>query len=303
MTSHVVVIVGATATGKSDLALDVAERLDAVIVNADAMQLYRGMDIGTAKLPESERRGIPHLMIDMLAVTEEASVAVYQEQARAFIDQHLAEDRSVVVVGGSGLYITALLDSLEFPGTDPAVRERLTREAEELGGAAMYERLKQLDPLAAAAILPGNTRRVVRALEVIEITGQPFTATLPKAGESYYPQARQFGIARSTGDLEKRIAQRTKLMWEQGLIDEVKRLDAQGLREGRTARAALGYAQALAQIDGMLTESQAIEATTVATRKFAKRQRTWFKRDQRITWLDAPDAAAVVAATVSPFKV
>lgn len=294
--SHLVVIVGATATGKSDLALDVAERLDAVVVNADAMQLYRGMDIGTAKVPESERRGIPHLMIDLLDVTEEASVAVYQQQARAVIDGHLGEGKSVVVVGGSGLYITALLDSLEFPGTDPEVRERLTREAEEFGAAAMHQRLQQQDPLAAAAILPGNTRRVIRALEVIEITGQPFTATLPKAGDSYYPQARQFGIARATHDLEKRIAQRTSAMWATGLIDEVTRLDVAGLRQGKTARAALGYAQALAQVDGLLSQEQAIEATTAATRKFAKRQRTWFKRDARITWLDQPDAQALLSA-------
>jgi tRNA dimethylallyltransferase len=294
--ANLVVIVGATATGKTDLALDVAERLEGVIVNADALQLYKGMDIGTAKVPVDQRRGIEHHMIDLLEVTEESSVAGYQAKAREVIDKFLAEDRSVVVVGGSGLYITALLDSLEFPDTNPEVRERLIRESEEVGGAVLYARLKELDPLAAVAIPAANTRRVIRALEVIEITGKPFTATLPRAGDSYYPQAKQFGIVRSTVELEKRIALRTRTMWDNGLIEEVKRLDAAGLRHGKTARAALGYAQALAQLDGIFDEELAIEATTFATKKYAKRQRTWFKRDQRITWMSEPDANAVLAS-------
>ena len=298
--SHLIFIVGPTASGKSQLAIDVAQKLDAVIINADASQLYRGMDIGTAKVPVDERGGIPHLLIDVLDVTEEASVAQYQEQARALIDEHLGKDQSVVVVGGSGLYIKAVIDPLEFPGTDTAIRDRLIAEANEFGAEAMYARLQEKDPVAAVAILPGNTRRVIRALEVIEMTGQPFTATLPRDGQAHYPQAKQYGIAVPTGELEKRITQRTEKMWADGLIDEVRHLETLGLRQGRTASTALGYAQALAQLDGLLSEEGAIAATTGATKKFAKRQRTWFKRDERIKWLELPTPEVILADLDAP---
>jgi tRNA dimethylallyltransferase len=287
------VVVGPTASGKSDLALDLAQKQNAIIVNADALQLYRGMDIGTAKLSVKERRGIPHEMIDLLDVTEEAAVAAYQTQAREVIDSSLERGQSVVIVGGSGLYIKAILDPLVFPDTDPVVRDRLNAEAEEVGAAVMHQRLATLDPAAAAAIIPANVRRVVRALEVIEITGQPFTATLPREDQTHYPQARQIGIQLPAEELEARIAQRTISMWERGLIDEVRALDQRGLREGKTASRALGYAQALAEIDGRMSHAEAIVSTSLATRQYAKRQWTWFKRDQRIEWITRADAALI----------
>jgi tRNA dimethylallyltransferase len=244
------------------------------------MQLYRGMDIGAAKVPESERAGVPHHLLDVLEVTETASVAAYQRDARACLERLLAGAKTPVLCGGSGLYVQAVVDDLRFPGTDPAVRARLQDEAEERGPQAMHGRLAELDPAAAVAILPSNTRRVVRALEVIELTGQPFTANLPDH-TSFYPCV-QLGLTAPRPELDERIDLRVERMWGQGLLEEVRRLDKQGLREGRTASKALGYAQALAQLDGEITETEAKEQTAQATRRFARRQESWFRRAPRV---------------------
>jgi tRNA dimethylallyltransferase len=281
----VVAVLGPTATGKSDLGLALAEALDGEVVNADASQLYRGMDIGTAKLPVEQRRGVPHHQLDVLDVTEEASVAAYQRAARTDIAAIQQRDRTALLVGGSGLYVQAVLERLEFPGTDPAVRARLEADAENTGAAAMHARLAALDPAAAAAILPGNVRRVVRALEVIELTGRPFTATLP-TGQPAIPALR-VGLRLEREELDARIDRRVQTMWAAGLVDEVKTLEAAGLREGRTASRALGYAQVLALLDGDLDDAQARADTARATRKLARRQEAWFRRDPGTLWLDA----------------
>lgn len=285
-----IIIGGATASGKSALALDVAEQIGAEIVNADSMQLYKGMDIGTAKIPVSDRRGIVHHMLDTLEITQENSVADYQIQARTIVDQLLVRGIPVVVVGGTGLYIKALVDELNFPDRDPAVRERLFAEAEASGAAAMHQRLKTFDPEAAALIPEQNVRRVIRALEVIEITGEPYAASLPRDEESYYPKAIQFAISVDRELLNKRIEQRVLHMWDSGFVAEVERLAERGLREGRTARAAIGYAQVLAALDGHISMESALEETIISTRQYARRQRTWFGRDPRITWLEGEPA-------------
>ncbi len=278
-------IVGATATGKSELSLQLAERLNGEIVNADSMQLYRGMDIGTAKLSPQERRGIPHHLIDVLDVNQDASVAEYQGWARSKIDELLGSGKSVIVVGGTGLYVKAILDELNFPDTDPEVRARLSEEADRIGGGAMHERLGKLDPAAAAAIPKENVRRVVRALEVIEITGKPFTANLPRAGASYYPVAKQFGLVMERDDLKERIDRRVDLMWSEGFVGEVRALIEQGITTGKTAKAALGYNQIISFLEGRISEAEAKEETKRATRAYARRQETWFSRDARIKWL------------------
>jgi len=278
-------IVGATATGKSELSLQLAEQLKGEIVNADSMQLYRGMDIGTAKLSLQERRGIPHHLIDVLDVNQDASVAEYQGWARSKIDQLLGSGKSVIVVGGTGLYVKAILDELNFPDTDPEVRARLSEEADRIGGDAMHERLGKLDPAAAAAIPKENLRRVVRALEVIEITGKPFTANLPRAGASYYPDAKQFGLVMDRDDLKARIDRRVDLMWSEGFVGEVRALVEKGITTGKTAKAALGYNQIISFLEGRISESEAMEETKRATRAYARRQETWFSRDARIKWL------------------
>jgi tRNA dimethylallyltransferase len=280
-----IVIGGATATGKSDLAVALAKELQGHVINADSMQLYKGMDIGTAKLSMTERQGVPHHLIDVLSVRQEASVAQYQIDARNLIDQLLEQGIPAIVVGGTGLYIKAILDDLNFPDTDPEVRERIAKEAEELGADVMHEKLATLDPAAAAAIPKENIRRVVRALEVIELTGQPYTANLPRAGSSKYPQAKQFGLVMERETLQERIDLRVEKMWEQGLVREVRDLMSEGLLEGRTARAALGYAQIIKFAQGQLTEEEAKEETKRATRQYARRQETWFSRDERINWL------------------
>ena len=281
-----IVIGGATASGKSALALDVAERIGAEIVNADSMQLYKGMDIGTAKVPFEERRGIPHHMLDALEVTEESSVADYQREARALIDSRLAQDIPVVVVGGTGLYIKALIDELNFPDRDPDVRERLFAESEELGATAMHQRLAALDADAAAVIPEQNLRRVIRALEVIELTGEPYAASLPRDERSYYPQAQQFAIRVEREVLNERISERVAQMWRDGFLPEVEKLVAQGLRDGRTARAAIGYAQVLAALEGQISIDLAMDETVTSTRQYARRQATWFGRENRISWLE-----------------
>ena len=282
-----VVIAGATATGKSDLAVELAKKIGGEIVNADSMQLYRGMDIGTAKLTQDERRGIPHHLLDLVDVSTDVNVAWYQEQARLVIDQLLAQGIPAIVVGGTGFYIKATLDDLNFPDTDPAVREKLTLEAEKIGGDALHKRLGILDPAAAAAIPRENVRRVIRALEVIEITGKPFTANLPRENSTKYPDALQFGLTMDRELLDLRVDKRVEMMFEKGLVAEVEQLIGQGLLEGKTARAALGYAQVISMLAGDISLEQAISETKLATRQYIRRQETWFRRDQRISWLDS----------------
>jgi tRNA dimethylallyltransferase len=280
-----IVICGATATGKSDLAVSLANEIGAEIINADSMQLYRGMDIGTAKLSLDEREGIEHHLLDVLEVTEDATVAWYQDKARSAIAEIHSRGKSAVIVGGTGLYIKAILDDLNFPDTDPAVRERLNAEAEEFGVAQLFERLRLLDPAAAAAIDIQNVRRVIRALEVIEITGQPFTANLPREDSSLYPDALQFGLVMDREKLTERIDHRVDLMWEKGLVAEVDALLVAGINQGTTARRALGYAQVISMRNGEISEEQAKEETKRATRQYARRQETWFSRDVRIKWI------------------
>ena len=294
-----IVICGATATGKSDLAVELAKELKGHIINADSMQLYKGMDIGTAKLSVEERQGIPHHLIDVLSVREEASVAQYQVDARSIIDQLLEQSIPAIVVGGTGLYIKSILDDLNFPGTDPEVREKIAKQAEELGADVMHARLEKLDPAAAAAIPKENVRRVVRALEVIELTGRPYTANLPREGSTKYPQARQFGLVMERETLRERIDLRVERMWEQGLVREVRDLMNEGLLEGRTAQAALGYAQVIKFAQGLMTEEEAKEETKRATRQYARRQETWFSRDERITWIKKAPVAELVERVIS----
>ncbi|MDI6097522.1 tRNA (adenosine(37)-N6)-dimethylallyltransferase MiaA [Actinoplanes sp. NEAU-A12] len=289
---RVVTVVGPTAAGKSALSIALAHELGGEVVNADSMQLYRGMDIGTAKLTAAEREGVPHHLLDIWDVTEPAAVAEYQRLARAAIDDILGRGRVPLLVGGSGLYVRAVLEDFEFPGTDPVVRARLEEELAAVGPGVLHTRLGEHDPAAAAKILPSNGRRIVRALEVIELTGRPFTASLPDPRPVY--ESVQIGVDRDTAALDERIALRVDLMWEAGLIDEVRGLD--GIREGRTASRALGYQQALAQIDGVLTEEQARADTVQGTRRFVRRQRSWFRRDPSITWLDATDPKLVADA-------
>ncbi|MCX6453431.1 MAG: tRNA (adenosine(37)-N6)-dimethylallyltransferase MiaA [Actinobacteria bacterium] len=285
--SKLVIISGATATGKSDLAVAIAKELTAEIISADSMQLYKGMDIGTAKLTMEERNEIPHHFLDVVDVKDDVTVSWYQELARAKIDELRSENKSVVVVGGTGLYIKAILDDLNFPETDPEVREKLNLEAGKIGGDAMHERLSKLDPAAGLAIPKENVRRVVRALEVIEITGKPFTAVLPRVDSSKYPDAMQFGLAMNRETLDARIDNRVSKMWDLGFVDEVETLINQGLLEGRTAQAAIGYAQIVRMKHGEFDEAFAREDTARATRQYARRQETWFSRDLRITWLSA----------------
>lgn len=278
-------IVGATATGKSDLAIKVAQKLQGEVVNADSMQLYKGMDIGTAKLSKNERQGIEHHLIDILEVTEDSSAAQYQALARAKIDELLLKEIPTIVVGGTGLYVKSILDDLNFPDTNEEVRARLQRECESIGALALHAKLAKLDPAAAAAIPAQNSRRVIRALEVIELTGRPFTANLPRQGSSRYPDAKQFGLVMDREKLSDVISNRVERMWEKGFVAEVRELLAKRLREGKTARAALGYSQIIRFLDGELSEIEAQEDTKRATRQYSRRQETWFSRDNRITWL------------------
>jgi tRNA dimethylallyltransferase len=294
-----IVICGATATGKSDLAVALAEKIGGEIINADSMQLYKGMDIGTAKLSMEERKGIRHHLIDVLSVREEASVAQYQIDARNLINQLREKSIPAIVVGGTGLYIKAILDDLNFPDTDPEVREKIARQAEELGVDVMHERLARLDPAAAAAIPKENVRRVVRALEVIELTGRPYTANLPRVGSTRYPDARQFGLVMERETLHERIDLRVEKMWDKGLVREVRDLMGDGLLEGRTAQAALGYAQIIKFAQGEMTEEEAKEETKRATRHYARRQETWFSRDERITWVKKAPMSELVTKIVS----
>jgi tRNA dimethylallyltransferase len=281
-------IIGPTGTGKSQLALDVAERLggEAEIVNADAMQFYRGMDIGTAKLPVAQRRGIPHHQLDVLDVTATATVARYQQDAAAEIEAIAARGRVPVVVGGSMLYIQSLLDDWSFPATDPAVRAKWERRLEEIGVGALHGELAHRDPAAAASILATDGRRIVRALEVVELTGQPFAASAPVIGTPRWDTAI-IGLDCETERLDQRLAQRTETMFSEGLVHEVVALLDRGLREGVTASRALGYAQVLDALDAGGDGDAAREPTFIGTRRYVRRQRSWFRRDHRIHWLDA----------------
>lgn len=251
------------------------------------MQVYQGMDIGTAKVPLEERGGIPHHLLDIYPVNQDMTVARYQELARAKVDQLRADGTPIIVVGGTGLYIKSILDDLNFPDTDPDIRQKITDEAEAIGNEALHAKLAALDPVAALAIPFENVRRVIRALEVIEITGQPYTTNLPREGSTRYPDAIQIGLAMDREDLGERINKRVDRMWELGFVDEVEELINQGLLEAKTAQAAIGYAQIIAMKHGVMSEEEAREDTKRATRQYVRRQETWFSRDARITWLSA----------------
>jgi len=295
-------VVGATGTGKSDFALDLAGRLreqgnPAEIVNADAMQLYRGMDIGTAKLPVEERRGIPHHLLDVRDITEEAAVAWYQPLARAAIAEIHARGGDAILVGGSGLYVSSVVFDFRFPPRDPAIRARLEGELDELGAGALLERLRAADPETATRIDPRNGRRIVRALEVIEQGSTTHQATLPAAPELWHPSSRLIGLHVERSRLVERLDARVERMWAAGLVDEVAHLRGIGLERGATASRAIGYAQALGQLDGRLTRAEAIAETRALTRRYARRQVSWFKRYPGLEWVDPlSDAGAMIRA-------
>jgi tRNA dimethylallyltransferase len=281
----VIAVVGPTGSGKSDLAVELALALDGEVINADAMQFYRGMDIGTAKVTEAEQRGVRHHLLDILDVTQEASVSDFQQQARDAVADIHRRGKRAILAGGSGLYVRAALDVLDFPGTDPEIRARLEQENAEAGTAALLERLRAVDPVSAGRL--GDARRIIRALEVSELTGRPFSSFMPN--REYHQPAIQVGLEVDREQLRDRLAVRVHRMVERGLLDEVERLDAQGLRRGKTAPRALGYAQFLKVLDGETDVAQAAEETIVATRQFARRQLTWFRADPRISWLDWQD--------------
>ena len=284
--SRLIVICGPTASGKSDLAIGIAKEVNGEIVNADTMSLYRNMNIGTAKVMPDEQQGIPHHMIDVLDPSEDANVAWFQREARKVIDDIMARGKTPILVGGTGLYIKAVVDEMNFPETNPEIRDRLNAEAEELGKAAMYERLKKLDPAAAIAIDSQNLRRVIRALEVIEITGKPYTANLPQEGATYYPDTVWIGLDVPREVLDERIKERAHKMFENGLIEEVRDLVLDGLMSGTTARLGHGYAQIIEFQMGLNMDP--IEETIIVTRQYARRQETWFRREKRINWITAP---------------
>lgn len=299
-TIKVIAVVGPTGTGKTDLALDLADRIgtpaNVEIVNGDAMQLYRGMDIGTAKLPESQRRGYQHHLMDVLDVSEDASVATYQREGRKALQQIASRGARAIAVGGSGLYLRALLDQMEFPPTDPQVRAGLERQLDRSGPPALHARLDELDPVAARRIGPANGRRLVRALEVIALTNRPYSATLPQY--EYAVPAVQIGLRMPLDQLDTRLETRARRMFDNGLVEEVRGLDAAGIREGTTARRATGYAQALAVLDGRLSVKEAWQRTAIATRQLARRQIKWFRRDPRIHWVDVDGSSQLIEAAL-----
>ena len=290
-----IVVCGATASGKSDLAIELAKKFQGEIVNADSMNFYRGMNIGTAKVKPEQQQGIPHHMIDVLDVTEDANVAWYQSEARKIIDEIKMRGKMPILVGGTGLYIKAVIDEMNFPETDPQIRIRLNEEAEQLGKEAMFQRLQKLDPAAAIAIDPNNLRRVIRALEVIELTGKPYTANLPQDGAVHY-DAKQFGLQVPLETLDKRIEERAHKMFEDGLIEEVKELVQNGLLSGTTARLAHGYAQIIEWQMGL--NSDPIAETILVPKQYARRQQTWFKRDTRITWITSPFMESIAKVSI-----
>ena len=291
-TPPVLAVVGPTGSGKSDLAVSLALELDGEVINADAMQFYRGMDIGTAKITLPERRGVPHHLLDTLDVTQEASVSDFQQQARRIISDIHSRGKRAILAGGSGLYVRAALDVLEFPGTDPELRKQLEADLAAHGTTAMLERLADVDPASAERL--ADDRRIVRALEVHQLTGRPFSSFMPR--REYFQPAVQVGLTVDRAVLHDRLARRVHAMVDNGLLAEVRRLDAEGLRRGKTASRALGYSQFLAVLDGMATVAEAAESTIVATRQFARRQLTWFRADPRITWLDWQDPQLVARA-------
>ena len=291
--TKLIAVVGSTGTGKSELGLKIAERLESlgqasVIINCDSMQFYKGMNVGTAKLSVAERRGVPHELLDWLEVTEESSAAGFQAVARPLIERLQSEGKTPIMVGGSMLYIAAVLNTFEFPGNDEAYRAQLEADLIEHGPFEMHRRLKAIDPTAASRIIAENGRRTVRALEIIHVTGEPFAAALPDEVESWQPVV-EIGLSGDRENLRARLEQRVQLMWQGGLLDEVRELETKGLRAGKTASRAIGYAQALAQLDGEITEAYAIADTVRLTQKYARRQISWFKRDTRIGWLDYAD--------------
>lgn len=296
MLRPVIAIVGPTAVGKSELSLTLARSLDGEVVNADSMQLYAGMDIGTAKLSLGQRSGVSHHLLDIWPVTQAASVSEYQRLARTAIDDIRTRGKTAVLVGGSGLYVRAAIDNLQFPATDPQVRASLEDELATVGPQVLHERLTGLDPVAAAAILPGNGRRIVRALEVIELSGRPFSATLPDF-EPVYPVI-QLGVTMPRPELDQRIADRVERMWEQGLVGEVRALELEGLRDGLTASRALGYSQVLKFLAGEWTEAEAASQTVLATRRFVRRQESWFRRDPRVQWVEGGHGLATRALSL-----
>ena len=298
-----IAVVGATGTGKSNLSLDLAEALAergvrAEIVNADAMQLYRGMDIGTAKLPVAERRGIPHHMLDVLDVTDEATVARYQAEARDAIVAVAARGAVPILVGGSGLYVSSVLYDFTFPGTDAAIRARLEQELDERGPGELFRRLQAVDPISAASIGPSNGRRIVRALEVLELTGRPFSAGLPDQPH-YWRSVTILGLTAPRDELVPRLDARVTSMWAEGLVAEVERLLPLGIERGVTAGRAIGYAQAIGQLRGQLAEADAIDQTASLTRRYARRQVSWFKRYAHTSWLSYDDPALVEQAVTA----
>jgi tRNA dimethylallyltransferase len=299
----IVAIVGATASGKTGLSLDLAERLGGEVVNTDAMQVYRGMDVGTAKLPVAERRGIPHHLLDLLEVTQPATVALFQRWARDAIDAIRGRDAVPVLVGGSALYTRAIVDRFEFPGTDDSLRRELEAELERVGAPALHERLQGVDPAAAAQILPDNGRRVVRALEVIALTGRPFSASLPTL-EYVDPLTVQVGVDIDRATLAERIDTRVDAMFEAGFVEEVEALLARGLEEGRTASRAIGYREVAGFLRGDRTLAEAVEQTKTATRRFARRQDAWFRKDDRIVWVrhDDPDRVDLAVRAVEALR-
>ncbi len=280
-----IIICGATATGKSDLAVALAQQIKAEVINADSMQLYKGMDIGTAKLSLVERSGVAHHLIDVLDIKEEANVSWYQSLAREKIDELIGAGKKVVVVGGTGLYIKSILDDLNFPDTDPVIRQQITDEAEKVGNDVMHQKLAKLDPAAALAIPKENIRRIIRALEVIELTGKPFTANLPRQESSKYPSGKQFGLVLDRENLDEKIDKRVEQMWAKGFAREVLQLMNQGLAQATTAKMALGYSQIMSYLNGECDEEFAKAETKRVTRAYARRQETWFSRDERINWL------------------
>jgi len=298
--TKLIAVVGPTGAGKSALAIDIAKHViakggQAEIINCDSMQFYRGMDVGTAKLTPDERQGIPHHLFDFLEITDESTAAEFQQLARPLIEKLQASGVTPILVGGSMLYVAAVLNRFEFPARDEELRARLEQDLLEHGPHEMHRRLKALDPVAASRIIPENGRRSVRAIEIVTLTGEPFAAALPEVPEDWQP-VLEIGINGDREDLRNRLEQRVHRMWQQGLIEEVMGLESKGIREGKTSSVAIGYAQALAQLDGRVTEAEAIADTVRLTQKYARRQMSWFRRDQRINWLDYQDPQATAKA-------
>jgi len=295
-----IAVVGPTGAGKSALAIEIAKHIiakggQAEIINCDSMQFYKGMNVGTAKLTFDERQGIKHHLFDFLEITDESTAAEFQQIARPLIIELQSRAITPILVGGSMLYVAAVLNMFEFPARDEALRARLEQDLIDLGPHEMHRRLKELDPIAASRIIPENGRRSVRAIEIVTLTGEPFAAALPDVPEDWQP-VLEIGINGDREDLRARLETRVHKMWQQGLIEEVKSLEAKGIRNGKTSSVAIGYAQALKQIDGEMTQSEAIADTVRLTQKYARRQMSWFRRDQRIQWLDYQDPEAATKA-------